>query len=80
MAPQCAGLDIALAFAPPTATLAVNGYPRQLEQVLINLLRNAVDAIVERRAAHPNGSDRIDVTLAADRARDGRPCALIDVA
>ncbi len=80
MAPQCAGLDIALAFAPPAATLAVNGYPRQLEQVLINLLRNAVDAIVERRAAHPNGSDRIDVTLAADRARDGRPCALIDVA
>lgn len=79
MAPQCSGLEIALVCEKPEAVLAALGHRRQLEQVLINLLRNAVDAIVERRALRPGPPDRITVTLAADTGRDGGRIARIDV-
>ena len=80
MAPQCSGLDIALTCDTPATPLAALGHRRQLEQVLINLLRNAVDAIVERRALRPGTPDRIAVTVAETTGRDGARIARIDVA
>ncbi len=79
MAPQCSGLQIALSCETPESPLAALGHRRQLEQVLINLLRNAVDAIVERRTLCPGPPDRIAVTLSAATARDGQRIARIEV-
>lgn len=80
MAPQCSGLDIALVAEKPESPLAALGHRRQLEQVLINLLRNAVDAIVERRTLRPGPPDRIVATMAATTGRDGQRIAQIEVA
>lgn len=79
MTPQCSSLGIAVAFAPPDRPVPVVGHPRQLEQVLVNLLRNAVDAIVERRAADPVRPGRIEVTLGEEIGRDRRPWVRIAV-
>ena len=52
---------------PQTAHL-VMGHPIRLEQVLVNLLSNAHDAILDRLAADPNGAKgRISVALIDDK-------------
>jgi PAS domain S-box-containing protein len=79
LAPQCASLDIALVVSLPETPLPVMGHARQIEQVLINILRNAVDAIVERRTAAPGGKDVIAATAAVDTPRGGPPFIRLEV-
>jgi PAS domain S-box-containing protein len=80
LAPQCAALDIRLDVVLPDAPLPVLGHARQIEQVLINLLRNAVDAIVERRAASPGGDDVISMGFAVDSGRGGARTVRLEIA
>lgn len=79
MTPQCSSLGIVLGFAPPPRPVPVVGHPRQLEQVLVNLIRNAVDAIVERRAREPERPGRIDVSLGEFAGRDGRGWVRLEI-
>ncbi|WP_337998058.1 PAS domain S-box protein [Oleispirillum naphthae] len=67
--PQCANRGIAVARHLPDAPLPVLGHARQAEQVLINLLNNAVDAIVERRAARAGGADEIVLSARIETPR-----------
>lgn len=80
MTPQCSSLGIAIGFDPPAEPLAVVGHQRQLEQVLVNLLRNAVDAIVERRTLDRERPGRIDVGLGTATGRDRRAWVEVAVA
>lgn len=80
MTPQCSSVGISVDWTPPAQPLAVVGHPRQLEQVLVNLLRNAVDAIVERRTLDPDRPERIEVTLGAAVGRDQRRWVQVEVA
>lgn len=66
LAPQCAGGGIRLVRDLPDAPLPVLGQPHQAEQVLLNLLRNAIDAIAERRKSSPGGDDEIAVRATAE--------------
>ncbi len=61
------GIALTLTPAPP---VPVRGQPIQLEQVLLNLITNARDAIHQHRAGRPPGAeirDLIAITLAAAR-------------
>lgn len=53
----------------PSRCAPVLGHPSQLEQVVINLLTNAHDAIVEHPAPSEEGIGRIELSLADDRDR-----------
>ncbi len=77
--PQCASLDIRLDIVLPDAPLPVMGHARQIEQVLINILRNAVDAIVERRATSPGGDDVIVATATVDTPRGAPPTVRLEI-
>ena len=57
---------IALVSADMPDGVLVAGRPGRLEQVVINLLSNARDAIVMRREDDPAASGRIDVAVSAD--------------
>lgn len=62
---QCAldGIGIAAVTPFPAGQVLVRGRPLQLEQVLVNLLANARDAIRERRGRGESGAGRIEVAL-----------------
>lgn len=61
--------DVALTLAMPDRLPPVQGQPNRLEQVVINLLTNARDAIGERRQADPAGPPgRIHLSAAAEGA------------
>jgi PAS domain S-box-containing protein len=64
-APRYAGCDVGLRMAIPENLPAVEVDPLQIEQVLANLLNNALEAIVSTRAPLR------DVVIAAGRARPG---------
>lgn len=75
---EVAASAVALAAAAPGATCAVTletepGLPAiagdrlQLEHVLLNLVRNAQDAVATRYAGHDAAPPPIEVTVAADR-------------
>jgi len=74
--PRCAALGINITqYLPETsaeAPITVMGHPRHMEQVLLNLLHNAADAIVERRLTTPNDTDEILISarLESHGARD----------
>ncbi|MGY4306387.1 signal transduction histidine kinase [Bradyrhizobium sp. USDA 4369] len=58
------GRDIALKFAPSSSLLRVKGDPIQLQQVILNLIINSIDAI-----SHANSTEReINVTTACQGA------------
>jgi signal transduction histidine kinase len=59
------------AFDPPAGPLVVDGHKGQLQQVLLNLLINAMQAMPERRGDHPD-------TLAPGPRRG--PVAVLDIA
>jgi len=61
---------IALVSADMPDGLLVAGRPGRLEQVVINLLSNARDAIAMRREDDPAAGGRIDVAVLADRSTE----------
>ena len=61
---------IALVSADMPDDLLVAGRPGRLEQVVINLLSNARDAIAMRREDDPAAGGRIDVAVFADRSAE----------
>lgn len=65
---------IAVTFTHPQETMLVQGLPSRLEQGLLQLLANARDAILERRAKEPEAPATITVSL----SRKGRE-ALLEV-
>lgn len=65
------GKGVALHIEEPDQCPEVLGHEDQLEQVLINLLVNARDALLERRIARP----RISVS---QRIEDGQLCLLVE--
>jgi PAS domain S-box-containing protein len=56
----------------------VAGRPGRLEQVVINLLSNARDAIAMRREDDPGLNGRIDVSVVADRSAEQLRIAITD--
>ena len=76
LAKEMRNAAVELEVAVPETSRNVRGQPVQLEQVVMNLLGNARDAIVERRArdgqAAPHGSIRLSL-------RDDRDHLLIEV-
>ena len=69
IAPQAAANGIAAVSEIAEAPLPVLGQPRQLEQVLINLLRNAIDAIAEKRRT--SGKTRAETIRVTARKAGG---------
>ncbi len=65
MAHQAESHDIAVQLAFPSAPWPVSGRPVQLEQVILNLLANAVDAIRQRREEQPGHRGFISLKAAA---------------
>lgn len=65
LAKEMRNADVALKVDVPDACRPIRGQPIQLEQVIVNLLGNARDAIVERRAregqAAPRGAIRLSL-------------------
>ena len=61
---------IALVSADMPDDLLVAGRPGRLEQVVINLLSNARDAIIMRREDDPAAGGRIDMAVFADRSAE----------
>ncbi|MBF0392081.1 MAG: PAS domain S-box protein [Alphaproteobacteria bacterium] len=61
MAQQVRHADVDLVIDLPPAPLPVKGRPVQLEQVMINLLANALDSVRERLAARGGGRGRIEI-------------------
>jgi len=62
LTPRCNSLGIRISEELPNISLPILGQPRHLEQVLLNLCHNAVDAIVERRNTKPDQSDLITIS------------------
>lgn len=71
LAEGLSGKGVALLVEEPDLCPEVLGHEDQLEQVLINLLVNARDALLERRVAKP----RISVS---QRVEDGQLCLLVE--
>ncbi|WDY58802.1 ATP-binding protein [Pseudomonas sp. PSKL.D1] len=65
------GKGVSVQMEPPAAQPEVLGHPDQLEQVLINLIVNARDALLERQVASP----RIHVS---QRIGQGQLCLLVE--
>ncbi|MBN2752198.1 MAG: response regulator, partial [Rhodospirillaceae bacterium] len=77
--PQCATLNITVHCHMPSEPLPVLGHARQAEQVLINVLRNAIDAIVERRALDTDKPDEITIRAGFISAHDGTRMVGLDI-
>ncbi|MGE8314064.1 MAG: sensor histidine kinase, partial [Pseudomonas putida] len=71
LAEGLSGKGVALHIEEPDLCPEVLGHEDQLEQVLINLLVNARDALLERRVAKP----RISVS---QRVEEGQLCLLVE--
>jgi len=65
------GKGVTLAIEAPEQCPHVLGHQDQLEQVLINLVVNARDALLERRVAHPN-------IRVGQRIEHGQLCLLVE--
>jgi C4-dicarboxylate-specific signal transduction histidine kinase len=59
---------VALTLDRPPGTIPVRGQRAKLEQALLQLIANAHDAVLERRAREPGAPARIVVALRADHA------------
>ena len=59
LAPQLQAADVALDCRLPEQSCLVRGRPVQLEQVVINLLSNATDAVKSARAAEPGRKGKV---------------------
>jgi signal transduction histidine kinase len=69
--PAAQHVGVRLDWAPPTERLRVNGHAENLEQVIVNLLLNAVEAVSGHATAEAPGSVCITVRSGTSSARVG---------
>lgn len=62
--------EIEMSTSIPATCRPVLGHPLRLEQVVINLLNNAKDAVLERRNRTPRSQGKMELALLDDRKTD----------